>query len=210
MSVYQPGIPTGTVPLNIDYQNIKNNFTQLDSSFDIDHVTFSNQSPQNGYHKSIHLNPVSTTATNPPNNQPLSHVSVPPSLPTLTPNYGQLFSAQINDNNSVDTALFFLTGNDLNLQLTSNFLPSSTSNGYTFLAGGVILQWGTASSTGSTTPISFPKVFPNNVFTVTTSRGQPSGSGTSYGSINITNSGFNFTADSSSVGVSLRWMAIGN
>jgi len=167
MSSYQPGIPTGTVNLDQDYKNIQKNFQQLDTSFGIDHVTFSNQTPQNGYHESIHFNPVSTTTTNPPNNQPLSHSTSPPSLPPLVPGYGQLFSSTINDGVTVDNSLYFLTGNDLLLQLTRNFQPVSSTNGYTFLPGGIIAAWGKKQiilSPGASGTITFPTVSSNPVF----------------------------------------------
>lgn len=144
MSTYQPGIPTGLVNLDVDYQNIQNNFQQLDTSFGVDHVTFSSQTAQNGYHTSIHLNPVSTTATNPPNNQPVI-------TPVATAGYGQLFSASINDGINTDTALYFLTGGNRLMQLTRNFAPitTSTTNGATFLPGGMIMQWGLVTVTGT-------------------------------------------------------------
>lgn len=201
--VYKPNVPTGLIPLNTDYQNIRANFQQLDTTFGVDHVTYSVQTLQNGYHQSIHFNPISTTATNPPNNNP-------PVVPSTVAGYGQLFSVQMNDTNNTDNTLFFLTGNGLNLQLTSNFLPSAATRGYTFLPGGIILQWGTDTSTGSTTAINYPKVFPNNAFSVTATRGQGSGSPTFYGVTSVTTTGFDFNASSSSSGVNIRWMAIGN
>lgn len=142
MSTYQPGIPTGLVNLDVDYQNIQNNFQQLDTSFGKDHVTFSSQTAQNGYHTSIHLNPISTTVTNPPNNQPVV-------TPVATAGYGQLFSASIDDGINTDTALYFLTGGNRLIQLTRNFAPVASASGYTFLPGGLVMQWGLATVTGS-------------------------------------------------------------
>jgi len=163
MSSYQPGIPTGTVNLDVDYLNIQRNFQQLDTSFGVDHVTFSNQTAQNGYHKSIHFNPVSTTATNPPNNYP-------PVTPAAVPGYGQLMSPQVNDGINADTALYFLTGGNRKIQLTSNFVPVASQNGYTFLPGGIIMQWAQFTSPGSTGTITFTSsggiAFPNSCFIV--------------------------------------------
>lgn len=148
MSTYQPGIPTGTVDLDVDYLNIQKNFTQLDTTFGVDHVTFSNQTPQNGYHAVIRFNPFSTTATNPPNNQP---VAAPPTIS----GYGQLFSSQINDGINTDTALYFKTGGGRLQQLTRNFVPVGSGNGYTFLPGGLILQWGVVNSPGQSGSVAF-------------------------------------------------------
>ena len=58
-SIYQPSIPTGLVDLDQDYQNIQNNFQQLDTTFGVDHTTFSNNTAQNGYHTVVHLIPQS-------------------------------------------------------------------------------------------------------------------------------------------------------
>lgn len=162
MSIYQPGVPTGLVNLDVDYQNVQNNFQQLDTSFGVDHVTFSSQTAQNGYHTSIHLNPVSTTTTNPPNNQP-------PVTPVAVPGYGQVFSSEINDGVNTDTALYFLTGANRLMQLTRNFVPVASQNGYTFLPGGLILQWARFAASGSTGTINFATAgiaFPNNCFLV--------------------------------------------
>ena len=148
MSQYQPGIPTGTVNLDVDYLNIQNNFTQLDTTFGVDHVTYSNQTAQNGYHTSIHFNPVSTTATNPPNNQPVD-------APAAVPGYGQLFSAEINDGIATDTALYFLSGGGRLTQLNANIQPTLNTImifgtpftvGYTYLPGGLIMQFGAVAN----------------------------------------------------------------
>ncbi len=162
MSMYQPGIPTGTVNLDVDFQNLQDNFQQLDTTFGVDHVTFSNQTAQNGYHEDIHFNPVSTTATNPPNNQP-------PVTPAAIPGYGQLFSAGINDGINTDTALYFLTGGNRLMQLTSNFAPVASQNGRTYLPGGIIIQWAqfSAPSASGTRLFSTSGIaFPNNCFIV--------------------------------------------
>lgn len=161
MSLYQPGIPTGTVDLDIDYLNIQNNFRQLDISFGVDHVTFSSQTAQNGYHTNIHFNPVSTTTTNPPNNQPAI-------IPPTTPGYGQLFTAQVNDGINADDTLYFLSGLGNLSQLTRNFQPVIANNGYTYLPGGLIYQYGSAVSNiaSPNASIVFPLAFPANVFGV--------------------------------------------
>lgn len=165
---YQPGIPTGSVPLDQDYQNLQTNFQQLDTQFRINHVPFSNTSGTppsgiNGYHTRVSLVPA-------------------PSVPTPTAGFGQLFSQTINDGISNDQALFWETGNALNLQLTNNFSPvfnqsqpdgTNSIAGYTFLAGGIILIWGLQHQIPSngTVRITFPLIggvaaFPHNCFCV--------------------------------------------
>ncbi len=214
MSSYQPGIPTGFVNLDTDYANIQGNFQQLDTTFGIDHTTFSNQTAQNGYHTNIHLIPNSTTATNPPNNQPVV-------APAATVGFGQLFSAQINDGINTDEALYFLTGGNRVLQLTRNFLPSSANNGYTFLPGGLMLQWGRVTGLSGAWPTSDQTLlfttnninFANNCFAVFTTFIGPTSS--SSGDITINsqsklNFHWQFSGSSSSSFGGFFWVAIGN
>lgn len=148
MSSYQPNIPTGTVDLDQDYLNIQHNFQQLDTSFGINHIPFSVDTLDSpaGYHTEINFVPFSTTTTNPPNNNP-------PVVPAATAGFGQIYSAEVNDGYNTDTNLFYKTGANRNYQLTTNFTPakgsSSANAGYTFLPGGIVMQWGVVN--GSTT-----------------------------------------------------------
>lgn len=134
MTVYQPGIPTGTVPLNLDFQNLQNNFQQLDTTFGSDHVAFS-QSLNNGYHKAVRL--------------------IPQAAPVTISGIGQLFDTTVNDGYNTDQELFFKTGGGLLIQLTRNFVPAANPNGYTFIPGGLILQWGIVNSPASTGKVKF-------------------------------------------------------
>ena len=217
MSSYQPGIPTGLVNLDVDYQNIQNNFQQLDTTFGIGHTLFSNNTAQNGYHRNIQMIPNSTTASNPPNNQPVI-------APAAIPGYGQLFSAEINDGINIDTALYFLSGGNRLTELTRNFSPSAISNGYTFLPGGIIIQWGinnTAVPSGSNTTFTqnFNIPFPNNCFFVDGSPlvSKATGLPDSQLSINIRKSSLTDLSSfdyqpytNSSKYIGFLWFAIGN
>ncbi len=163
MPQYQPNIPTGTVDLNIDYQNLQGNFQVLQSTYGIDHIPFANSTPAvTGYHKDIHFNPVSTTATNPPNNY-VAEDQYPAvaGLPPVVAGIGQLFSSQVNDTINLDTGLYWLSGNGNKVALTRNFVPSHAASGSTFLPGGLILQWGTTITTTSSvpTPFNWPRPF---------------------------------------------------
>ncbi len=172
MSSYQPGIPTGLVNLDVDYQNLQNNFGQLDTSFGVDHTLFSvnTATAPAGYHKSVHLIPQSNVAGFPPDNDP-------PVQPATTAGFSQLWSAQINDGLNPDEALFFLTGGGRSIQMTRNTLPVAASTGLSFIPGpstggagafgAILVQWGTISAPGGTsTDFNFPVAFPNNCFFV--------------------------------------------
>ncbi len=180
MPTYQPGIPTGSVPLSLDYTNIQGNFEQLNTVFGVDHLPFSNVSAQLGYHTDIHLNPVSTTATNAPNN-------VPSVIPPTVAGFGQLFSVELNDGYRADNALLFLTGTGRLSQLTSNFAPSvSTNFGRTYLpgpgassgtSGAITMQWGFVDGThgsdnhlngGDTGTVTYSPAFPNKTISIWT------------------------------------------
>ena len=218
---YQPGIPTGIVPLDTDYLNLQTNFQQLDTQFGIDHIPFSNTggNPPNGYHESVHLNPQSTTVTNPPNNyDPITNY--PQGVPTVTPGFGQLFSSEVNDGINTDQALFFLTGGNRLIPLTRNVSPFLANNGYTFLAGGLILQWGKVtglSGSWPTTqqPVNFATAninFPTNCFAVFTTFIGPTSSSTGDITINsVTNTLFRwqFSGSSSASFDGFYWVALG-
>ena len=172
MSLYQPGIPTGTVNLDVDYQNIQNNFSQLDTSFGVDHLPFSNQTAQNGYHKPIHFNPFSTTVTNPPNNY-VAASATPASTPVATPGFGQLFSCQVNDGINLDESLYWKSGGNRLIPLTRNLTPVSNTNGFTCLPGGFVMLWarvalGSAQGQRFTVPFNTTAGmnFPNDCFTL--------------------------------------------
>ncbi len=222
---YQPGIPTGSVPLNQDYLNLQQNFTQINDQFMVDHVPLTSTSgtPPNGYHEAIHMVPVSTTASNPPNNQPINGY-------TATAGYGQLLDAEINDGINTDTALFFLTGGNKLIQLTRNVVPVMATNGYTFMPGGLIFQWGVINGThgsdnhfngGDTGTVTFASAniaFPKACFSIWsqpmfTSNNPPAFNGpgnlTMKTSFSRTSFSWFFASPSSSY-TRIFWFAIGN
>lgn len=204
MPVYQPGIPTGTVNLDVDYQNLQDNFQQLDIAYGVDHVPFSNNSGVppapggiSGMHTIIHLQSKAT--------------------PAALVNVGQLFNAVVNDGIDTDTILYYLTGKGKLLQLTSNYQPALTTNGATFLPGGLILNWGanTIPANPTTQVISFTRPYSSaaGVFSITVSRRTADTSTTAQevrvitGS--ITASQFQVVSSSSSSANVVYWMAIG-
>lgn len=203
---YQPGVPTGFIPLNEDYLNLQQNFTQINNQWLVDHVPLTSTSgvPPNGYHTSVHLNPVSTTGTNPPTNYP-------PTRPPNTSGICQIFSAQTNDGINTDQTLYFLTGLNRLMQLTRNFSPSAATNGNTFLPGGLILQWMNISSPSSGTTYNFPRAFPANFFSIQlTAQVNDNSTIRAYVASNPTLTGFTLQSTSSSHFTNLFVMAIGN
>lgn len=187
MTTYNPGIPSGTVNLDQDYINIKNNFAQLDTSFGVDHVKYS-VATKNGYHQTIHQIPRSSDPSN------------------ITA-IGQIYSKTVGG----DTQLFYITGGGGISQLTGY---SQAQNGFQYL-GGVLIQWGfnSVNNQGTTTTITFPQAFSANAYSVTlgvfgTISPSPNAQNIFIQSVSSTN----FVVASSSSGGTLTktyWMAIG-
>ncbi len=218
MSTYNPLVPTGTIPLNLDYKNLQKNFNQMDITYGVDHVPLTDTTNKNGYHKTIHSVPFSTAGVAPANatNQPV--VS-----PTTVPSIGQIFTAIINDGFNTDTALYLKTGGGRTLQLTTNKTPVAANNGYTFLPGGVFIQWGQITDVTSTPyqPLLFATAnvdFANNCFAVFA---QCYGNGTppssheqatiSIDKSTVSKTGFEWTYETNSgTYTGFYWVAIGN
>lgn len=89
-------------------------------------------------------------------------------------------------------------------QLTNLNGYLAATNGYSFLPGGILLQWGNFAIAGVTTNPTFPIAF-TTVYTVVAipSVGDRTGAVTA-----IIPSGFTFVMDNSGVGV-IRWFAVG-
>ena len=194
---YQPGIPTGTVPLDEDYLNVQGNFQQLDTSFGVDHIPFS-QTPQNGYHKAIHL--------------------VEQSTPASVLGTGEIYCTSFNDGIATDSTFYLQTALGKVMQMTRNFVPIAANNGYTFLAGGLILQWGTISATSSNPTVTFTSAgniaFPNAIFNVQVTRQHsPSSPGSTFGywvsTSGLSQTGFTIVNNDGHTW-SYNWMALGN
>jgi hypothetical protein len=199
-------IPTGFVPLDEDYKNLQLNFQQLDTSFGVDHTKFS-VTPLNGYHTVVHIVPFSTTATNPPNNQP---VAAPPVVSTL----GEIFTAQINDGINSDEALYYRSGGGRITQFTRNFTPTNAANGATSLPGGLILNWGqVAQSSSATYPVTFFQPFTTTPYSIVITPIRPGShpGSTEYAWVidsSISKTGFTIFNDGSHM-FGFNWMAIG-
>lgn len=211
MTMYQPGIPTGTVPLNEDYLNLQNNFQQLDTTYGIDHVKYSVVN-NNGFHTVVHM--VHNSGT-----------------PAPVSGSGEIYTRKINDGFLNDSSLFFQTATGIAIQLTRNFAPSAAQNGYTFLPGGFILQWGIVNGTHGAAPKTFNngdtgtvtfatsnKAFPNHCYGIITSTEyftsiptSTSGSTVSYDQNTLSITKFDWAFNSNSGNITrFFWVAIGN
>lgn len=207
MSSYQPNIPTGQVDLDQDYLSIQGNFQQLNTTYGTDHVAYS-VNLNNGYHKALHL--------------------VPQSAPAAVTGIGELYTQTTNDGISTGQQVFYQfingTPTTLNIPLTRNFLPtvgsngSFPSNGYTFLPGGFILQWGSIPATSSSSiPIVFSTSgninFTTGIYSIQVTRihsaSSPGSNSMWVSSSGLTNNGFTIINDDGH-SWAYNWIAIGN
>jgi hypothetical protein len=160
---YNPNIPQATDLLAVSQGQLLTNFTTLNTIFNQDHTSLT-VTQQTGYHKTINQQCYSTIGSpseyTPAGGANKPFPNYPPTLPANQGYIGCLASAQVNDGYAEDQMLWYINFNT-KLQLTSNFLPVQNANsagvysgrGYTFLAGGIVIQWGTAL--GITTTATF-------------------------------------------------------
>lgn len=139
---FTQGYPPDGSSLGQTKSTIRDNIDGTFLTLAVDHINNNGQPGSNpaGYHKVVHMVPQGSN-------------------PGALVGYGQLFSKTINSF-TTDQALFWETGSGLIQQLTVNLTPSKTTNGYTFLPGGLIIQWGTGTNISSGSNITFPITFP--------------------------------------------------
>ncbi len=194
---FTPNIPSVGQKLGASRQQVLNNFASLRSTIAVDHIDVN--SANAGKHTVVHLQ----------NNV---------SDPTALNNFGEIYSKGINSI-ATDIALFYRPGNTgiAPIQMTMNVAPLAATNGYSFLPGGILIQWGTKTSPGSSGQISFPIPFPstNPPFTIQVTLKRDSGNQ----SVTVDNgSGSNPAPTASKFGylastsgsTAVYWIAIGN
>lgn len=135
MTGYLTTAPAGTDNLSSSYKDIQNNFSVSNSVYGVDHNNFATAGPNQGFHNIVHM--VATGGT-----------------PTPASLVGELYCRQITSVN-LDEALYYQGGGGRPVQLTVNVTPITSSPGYTFLPGNMLMQWGTNTCTSGTT-ITFP------------------------------------------------------
>jgi hypothetical protein len=179
--VYNASIPNPTDLISNSQSALKENFSQLNTQFAIDHTAFDAIS-NNGFH---------------------NKVTIPTVLaldPTVVAPAGVFYTKSV----SGTTQAFFSNGTPI--QLTGAALPfSATANGYITLAGGIIMKWGIGSAGNSPVGNTFPIAFPTACWSVTIA--PIVGAGREVGVSSVTASGF--SAASTSL-CSIYYIAIGN
>jgi len=137
---YQSSIPLAGDLISVSQTDILNNFQAIGSAFPVNHVDF-NQ-PNVGKHKFVEF----------PNQSgdPAGALSQMTLFSKVTAGLSQLFYKRDASASSIQ-----LTGVD----------PVGAQNGYAYLAGGIIVQWGFTNGPTDDVQVNFPITFPNAVFT---------------------------------------------
>lgn len=187
---FDPTIPNATHFVSADQPQITINFSQLNSIFDIDHVKYNDATVGNrGKHKQ-------------------STYIEQGSDPTTVANELALYSKDLA---TVSTLYLRKENNGTVIQMSGQD-PTIAASGSTFLPGGIILKWGTATA-ATNTAVTFASAFPNNCYNVTLTSVE---AGTSYnasglvqvksGSLSTTQ----FVLLTSGVARTIYYIAIGN
>lgn len=177
---YNLGIPAAGNNPSVDQPKMKDNNDNINNLIGIDHVAFNTSG--SGKHLQVTFNS---------NNVP----SIPTSPPVLF----------TNDDAFSIPQLFFYSGSAAH---TSSQYVAST-NGSTFLLGGMILKWGTSTANNPALPVVFASAFPNQCFGVFLQPTDPGYTG-SMVPITITASGFSARRQSGSGNTGVFYLAIGN
>lgn len=135
-SSYQTNKPEPTDFLSQSAADIQGNFSVANTIMAIDHYPFDNLSTSKGFHKQIRLPELGAA-------------------PATGTNIGAVYTKEAQ----AITNLFFKQEGGTEIQLT-NVAPSNAANGYTFLPGGLLIQWNQSTiNLGGNTTINFPITF---------------------------------------------------
>jgi len=197
MSSYNPNIPNGSTKLNQDYINIRDNFQKINTTYGVDHIPLTDNTPSNGYHKAVHL--------------------VQQVAPAAVSGVGSLYTTTTSVKNT-DETLFYKSGANRIMQMTMNIEPVAAANGYSFLPGGILFQWGVVDNGGFLpldNHVDFVTDnidFPTNIFSLqlTTARTGNVSTVSINSGIPPTITGFDFILNTSTNVKQVYWVAIGN
>jgi hypothetical protein len=199
--VYLPNIPVSTNSPAVDQPLITANFTAANNFFGVDHVKFDAAS-NNGRH-----NQISFVGVNPAAAVPVATEGI-----TLIAEYDAVSSKYVL-NYRQDSAAHPA---EAAYALTNSNPPLVAGIGYSYLPGGILLQWGRTAAdvvSGVQTTISFPIAFTAIAYSVqaTLEKDNPaSGSGQAVNVVKgkVTTTGFDVWHQATG-NHKVQWMAIG-
>lgn len=183
MATYTANIPVVGQSLGNSRPTINSNFSAIQTTFDANHVDFN--SPNPGFHTHVDL---------------LEQGSDPNPPIDACSHYSKAVAGV--------TEWFFQRENSGAVIQMSKGTPTVSANGYTFLPGGVLFQWGTATASIGSASVTFPLTFPGALFSITI--GVVGGSNSASGVVIFASSTAGFTASTQVSNRQFYWMALGN
>lgn len=202
---YTTDIPISGDTLGGTRDRVRTNFQLIDSINSINHVAYG--SLGQGKHKFLQMPEVTASGAG---------------VPTTLANEGGLY-VDVGAN-PAESNLFFRGESDgFQYQLTKVIQASNArfgvnivayvadnNGGWTFLPGGLLLQYGRRTTPGSSGTITFPVPFPSGVapFSIQISNERTSARSCSINSAGISATGFSYFLDTGG-SVAVNWIAIG-
>jgi hypothetical protein len=188
---YSLTVPQDGQTLGSSKPQVRTNFNDAFTSFAINHVDFNTMNT--GWHTFITLFTQSIDIAVPGTSgaNVYSKLFAGNSLP-------QLFLKQ-----GSTTTTYQLTGT----ALAASSTPSPIANGFTWLPGGLLIQWGSFIDTAPS-PLVFPIAFPSAMFSITESNSNTNTTIAFTTTIGSPTTGINY-AVKSATGSTIRWIAIG-
>ena len=177
---FTPNIPTTGQSLGNTRDAIRNNFTNYNDVISVNH--YAPNLAEQGKHKFIQM----------------PEVAAPPA--TL-PNEIGLYPKDVGG----DARLFLRQENNGTEIQISGADPLIGTSGYTFLPGGITLQWGSEVKNGSTGTLTFPVAF-TTVFQVVAAISQ---SDRKLAVTSVTNANFTFAMENPANNNTVRFIAVG-
>ncbi len=188
-------LPNSGQSLGVTRVPINTNFSLIQSAFAVNHVGFNNSGA--GKHKFVQMP---------------AQASSPGTAAAETAIYSRTALIGVSNETNLYWQFPGTAAAGPDVVMTRFITPSVTTNGITFLPGGLIMQWGILNTPGSAGTVFFtplPQVtFPNAIFSVQLT-GRKSGSDVSFSldAVPLVDR-FTYRADSSSA-QELYWIAIG-
>lgn len=200
---YNPNIPLSTNNPSNDQPKMQTNTNAINTLIGVDHFNFN--VANGGWHQqSTYVDSLLPLKT------PITILAGQAAIYSKNNTQSQLFAT--SDAGAREYQLTrFIDANIATFGTSTNY-PTIVANqfgGWTFLPGNLLLQYGTMLSVGKVTTVAFPITYTTTLFSLTATRKQNGSSDTSYGINNESVAGFDFDANSSTVGNRFYWMAIG-
>lgn len=193
---FYPSKPAPGDFLNVSVNDIQGNFNVSNTVMGSDHYPFDDTTQGGKHKKSDYVSSLYTLLLPPPTSS--GHV------------------VQYAASTPQGTVLAFIADGSIQgiALTTAGVTPKKATNGYTFLPGGFIMQWGKVQKTADPTPVLFVTDnidFPNGCLNVQLTLNFAPSSGTpQVAALNLSTTGFDLRTTSSVViNSSIYWVAIG-